>query len=131
MSTMTVYVRCLALATAGTGHLKFDTGTGCIGPIIPIIVTINMIITTCSYFGSSLFACSNVCIRPITAMSASTMWPCVFQRVFAVMGGGINEDEEAWVIMPTSVDGKLFGCISMEDKGYKRFVCKNFKMLTT
>ena len=45
------------------------------------------------------------------------------------MGGGINEDEEAWVIMPTSVDGKLFGCISMEDKGYKRFVCKNFKMV--
>ena len=129
MSTMTVYVRCLALATTGIGHLKFDTGTGCIGPIIPIIVTINMIITTCSYFGSSLFACSNVCIRPITAMSASTMWPCVFQRVFAVMGGGINEDADAWVIMPTTVDEKQFGIISTEDKGCKRFVCKNFKMV--
>ena len=33
MSTMTVYVRCLALATTGIGHLKFDTGTGCISPI--------------------------------------------------------------------------------------------------
>ena len=45
------------------------------------------------------------------------------------MGGGINEDEQAWVIMPTSLDGKLFGSISMEDKGCKRFVCKNFKMV--
>ena len=129
LSTLTVYVQCLALATTGIDHFEFDTGTCCITPIIPTLVTITMITTTCSYCGSSLFACSNVCVRPITAMSSSTMRPCELQRVFAVKGGGINEDEEAWVIMPTSVDEKLFGCISMDDKGCKRFVCKNFKMV--
>ena len=129
MSTLTVYVRCLALATIGIGHLEFDTGTGCISPSIPTLVTISMIITTCSYFGSSLFARSNDCIRPITAMSASTMRPCVLQDVFAVMGGGINEDEHAWFLMPTTVDEKQFGIISIGNKYCQRFLGNNFKMV--
>jgi hypothetical protein len=129
LSTLTVYVRCLALATTGIGHLEFDIGTGCISPIIPTLVTISMIITTCSCFGSSFFACSIVCIRPITAMSASTLRPCSFQKVFAMMGGGIHADQHAWVVMPTTVDEKHFVMISSKDKGCKRFVCNNFAMV--
>ena len=45
------------------------------------------------------------------------------------MGGGIHEDQHAWVIMPTIVDDKQFGIISTEDKGCKRFVCNDFKMM--
>ena len=33
------------------------------------------------------------------------------------------------IIMPTTVDEKQFGIISTEDKGCKRFVCKNLKMV--
>ena len=39
-------------------------------------------------------------------MSASTQRPCVLQEVFAVMGGGINEDQQPWVIRPRIVGEK-------------------------
>ena len=45
------------------------------------------------------------------------------------MGGGIHEDQHAWVVMPTTVDEKHFVMISSKDKGCKRFVCNNFKMV--
>ena len=57
------------------------------------------------------------------------MFPCVLHRVFAVMGGGINEDQRPYFLMPTTVDEKQFGIISTLDNNATRFVCRNFKMV--
>ena len=62
-------------------------------------------------------------------MSASTQRACVLQDVVLVTGGGINEDEQGWIIKPTIVDGQKFGDIYRGDYSCKRFVAKNFKMV--
>ena len=45
------------------------------------------------------------------------------------MGGGINEDQRPYFLMPTTVDEKQFGIISTLDNNATRFVCRNFKMV--
>ena len=62
-------------------------------------------------------------------MSSSTQRACVLEDVVAVTGGGITDDEAAWMIKPTIVEGKRFAEIYIDNYRCRQFLGKGFSMV--
>ena len=93
----------------------------CSSPIIAIVVTISIIITTCSCCGSSPVAFT---------MTTSSQRSCVVQDAVLVTGGGIDPAKsiDGWLIKFTVVEGKRFGEF-VHNYLCKLYLDNNFEMV--